>query len=223
MDRKHKLEAPNNESLKTIEQLGDRSELSTLYRTSRDQWDGELVSPEEREHRRQKKQESLSFGIRRQFWLVGLIAPLPLVLFSLFIGFIFAVFTEDNAPLLVIPMMILFLLWGVVSLILLRKTFELFYQHGLRALPYIVTLVILLALSIQSIYLITIPMHGQGIMSSVLLVSAIELLWSIILSYALIILWTTPRLSGGAKMGIITIFSTILLAMAVALTLVAMQ
>ncbi len=219
MDRKHKLDAPNNESLKHIEQFGDRSELSTLYPRRGKQWDGDLVSPEERDRRRQKKDETLSFGIRKQFWLVGLLTPLPLVILSLFIGVIFAIATEDNIPQLVIPGMFLFFIWMMLLYGIMRKTNEVFYRHSLRAIPYIVTLVILLALSVQSIYLLTIPLHSEQLVASLALVGAIELGWSILISYGLIFLWTTPRLSGNTKMSLIAVFAAALLGVSVLLTI----
>lgn len=219
-NRNHKLDAPNNEQLKDIEQLADRSELSTIYPHAHDLWEGELVSNEERERRRTKKDETLSFGIRKKFWLVGLLAPLPLVLLSVLIGFIFAIFTKENAPILVIPMMLLFLFWTALTVYLLRRTFEVFYRHGMRAMPYIVTLVLLLGISLQSIYLLTIPLHGQQLMSSVILVGVVELIWSIILSYGLIVLWTTPRLNGRAKVGVLVASAIILVALATFLTFI---
>lgn len=218
MDSKHKLDAPHNETLKEIEQLSDRSGLSTIYRSAHEQWEGELVTTAERERRRQHEADVASFGIRKKFWYVGLIAPLPLVLLSAFIGAAFAVVTEDNAPRLVIPALLLFLVWGLVSFSLLKKTFEIFYAHGMRALPFIVTLVIMLGFSLQSIYLLTIPLHSQQLLSAVAIVSTVELLWSIILSYGLILLWTTPRLHSNAKVGIIALFATALLSAAVWLT-----
>lgn len=219
MDGKHKLDAPNNESLKHIEQLGDHSELSTIYPRRGKQWDGDIVSAEERNRRRQKSAETLSFGIRRQFWLVGLLTPLPLVILSLFLGVIFAIATEDNLPQLVIPSMLLFFVWMLLLYGIMRKTIEVFYRHSLRAIPYIVTLVIFLALSVQSIYLLSAPIHGGQLVSSVAIVGAIELAWSVIMSYGLIFLWTTPQLSGNAKMAIITIFAAILLGVSILLTI----
>lgn len=218
MDNKHKLDAPNNESLRSIEQVSDHSELSTLYRSAGKQWTGEVVSHEERERRLQHEQDTRTFGIRKQFWTVGLLAPLPLVLLSLILGAAFTIVNENNVAYYVIPMLIVSGIWAALSFNIIRRIFELFYQHGLRAGPFLIVLLTFLGLSIQIIYVLTMPLHGQQLLSSVMMICAIELLWSIIITYALLLIWTTPTISGGVKVAIIGLIGLFLLMAAVAVT-----
>lgn len=219
MDGKHKLTAPNNETLKSIEQLDDHSGLSTLYPQAGKQWDGDLLSATERDRRRQRKQETLSFGIRKQAWIIGLLIPFPLVLLSVFVGFIFAIATEQNVPQLVIPMLLLFLTWGIIAMMTFRKVFELFYNHSLRAFPFIAVLTVLLVFSIQWIYEATVPLHVHRLMPAVLSSAVVMLIWSIVLSYGLLMLWTSPKLSAGKKVIILSITGVLLLVSTIVLPL----
>jgi len=218
MDRKHRLEAPHNDSLQSIEQLRDRSELSTVYFRARSQWEGDIVSEDERQRRRKDKEDHMSFGIRKQFWAVGILAPLPLVLLSLLLGVIFTLLGTLDVRMLVIPMMIGFLVWGVISFSIIKKIFALFYKNGLRAGPFLAILLTFLGLSIQIIYVSTIALHNHQLMSAVLVISALELVWSIVMSYALLLIWTTPAIGGGVKVGILAFLGIALLVSAAALT-----
>lgn len=222
MSKRHHLESPNESSLKEVEQLEDRSELSTLYPKVGKRWEGDLVDPIERDRRRDHAHDTVSFGIRKEFWRVGILAPLPLVLFSIFIAFIFAVTTIDNVPQLAIPMMLLFFLWAIVSWFIFRKVIDIFYSYGVRAASFLIALVALLALSVQTIHLITEPLHHNFLMRSTLVVAGFSLALSVLLSFGLLRLWTTPRLSGKAKVGIVAILALVLLVLAALLTVLAL-
>ena len=211
MDRKHQLDAPDNDILKNIEQVSDHSELSTLYRKARDQWDGELVSDDEREKRRQNKNDTISFGIRKKALLIGILIPLPLMLAWLIAAALLTYITDENAPIFVIPMIFIFLIWGLISFFTYKKVFALFYMNALQAGPFIITIFTFIGFSIPIIFAITEPLHiGLGFMAA-LLVNAVVVVWSVLLTFPLLYLWTTPRLSGGFKLSLISLIGIALL------------
>lgn len=203
MDEKHRLDAPNNDSLSGIEQVGDRSGLSTIYPHAGKQWEGDLVSQEERERRRQEKEDGMTLGIRKQSWKVGLLAPLPFVLLSFFVAGSVIGIAHSNIDLMVIPMIIAFIAWVGISFSIFRRIFALFYAHALRAVPFLLLLFVLLGLSIQTVYILTIPIHSQQLLSAVALVSVFALLWGMFMSYILLMIWTTPAMNGAVKASVI--------------------
>lgn len=211
MDERHHLNAPHDDELSKINQLDDHSGLSNLYRKAKDAWEGEIVTKEERERRRTLKGETASFGIRKRFIAVGLLAPLPLALLSLFLAFIFANVTEQNASIMVIPLFILFGVWGILTLIIVSRTFGVFYQYGIRSGPFIVVLLLLLALSLPIAYIAVVPISSQLIVVTSLVVAA-ELTWSIVLCSGLLFLWTTPRLRSVTKVWLVILTAAVLLA-----------
>ena len=140
MNPKHQLDAPDNDSLRTIEQVQDRSSLSSIYPQAGKQWEGDLVSTEERERRRQEKEDTMSFGIRKLSWKVGLLAPLPFVLLSIFLALSAFGIAKTNIDIMVIPMIIVFIAWVGISFTIFKRIFAIFYQHALRAGPFLLIL-----------------------------------------------------------------------------------
>ena len=210
MDSNHKLDAPDNESLSGIDQVGDHSGLSTIYRRAKDGWSGELVTDTERERRRQEKFDKISFGIRKQFVAVALLIPYPFVLGTILLAAAFTFVTEQNAGTLAIPAIFVFLFWIITSVMSYKKLFAMFYANALQAGPFIITLLVVLGLFATIIHVLTAAIHEQqGLFSSVI-VGVSELLISLVITLPLLILWTTPRLSGNARVGIIGIFVLIL-------------
>lgn len=220
MDSNHKLDAPNNESLKNIEQVQDHSELSTMYRKAHDQWEGELVSDTERETRRQSQQDTISFGIRPYFAVIGFLVPLPIILAAISAIAILSFSTEQSIPMQVIPSIFGFMLWVGITYLSYKKLRKLFYKNALSALPYTIVLLTLLALSVPIFYLLTEPLHSDNFFVASILISAITILWSVVLSLPLLRLWTTPKLSGNAKFGIITLLGLAIAAGAAATVLI---
>ena len=203
MDRNHQLDAPDNEALSRIDQVGDHSSLSTLYRKSKNDWTGELVSEDERERRRQTKYDTISFGIRKQFHTVGFLITLPIVAMSIIIAAAFALVTDDNVGIMVIPAIFVFLFWVMGTYFGYRKVYGIFYNNALQATPYIIILLLFLGLLTPIIHSLTAGFHDQNAFVATALVAGIELLIGIIISYPLLLIWTTPKLSGNVKMTII--------------------
>ncbi len=202
-NREHKLDAPNEEALRTIEQLEDHSDLTTIYRQVHTQFDGEIVGKDERERRRQKAEDTISFGIRKWAWLVGLLAPMPFILLALLLVGTAWFMEKVNINFLVFPMIFAFALWVIVSFALLKRIFKIFYKNALSAVPFLANLYIVLALSVQIILVMSIPFDLESSITFVVVMSGAVLLISLIFSALMLQLWTTPVIKGEAKVGII--------------------
>lgn len=199
MDRSHKLDAPNNDELKDIEQLGNRSDISTLYPHAHDQWTGDLIGDEERNQRRQKKLDTISFGIRNHFVTIGLLILLPFIiaLLAATLGVLFI--DDDTVTMFVIPAIFVFLGWSILTYIIAKKIHTLFYMNAVRTAPYIVTVLLLLAVSVPAFYQLTLELHQERLLLALVYVSALVTVWSVILNFILLRIWTTPVLSGNVK------------------------
>ena len=86
MDKDHRLDAPDNESLSGIEQISDHSDLTTIYPHAHLDWEkDELISRDEREKRRDDERLRVSLSLRKWFLPIGLLIPLPFLFMSFFI------------------------------------------------------------------------------------------------------------------------------------------
>lgn len=211
MDHKHRLDAPNNDKLRTIEQLPDKSELSGLYFTPKKQWEGELVSEEEREKRRSDAIDTISLGIKKRFLAIGLLGILPFALFAgvaaIAIFFSSLIANDRNAAVLVVPTMFLFLIWVFVAFRLLRHYFAIFYNHAMKGTVFLFFQLILTGLSAQTFYLLAIAPFGVDIIINTLIIAGFALAWSPIVSFILLHIWVSPRLTGSKKLSLIGLFA----------------
>lgn len=212
MDRNHQLNAPDNESLKDIEQITDRSDLSSLYFTAHKEWEGKgLLSENEREAKRSKEQLAITLAARKKFILIGLLIPTPIILLVIIISLAAAYLNADNFKSLLVAAIGAVGVWLVVSFISIRRTYALFYNHALSATPFIVVFMVLLGLSTQAVYLLTRPLHTESAINNTLIVCAGAYLASIVISGALISIWVSPRLSSRAKIGAIGLLAALIL------------
>ncbi len=195
----HSLDAPDNEELKNIEQVADHSDASTVYRQAKEQWSGEILSSEERERRRQHTEDTLTFGIRKQFLQIGILAPMPFIFLALLISTNLAIIGRVDMVILAVPLVLSYIIWLVVSFSIMKNLFRIFYKNALTAGPFLFILYAILFLSIQAIKISSSPIHNYQLFTSVAIVSAVEIVLSIVLSYFLLLIWTTPKISGGIK------------------------
>lgn len=220
MDRKHKLNAPDNDSLQFIEQVNDHSELSTLYPHAHDQWTGEIMTEEARLKKRDKEHEEITTKIIWKFWLIGVLAPIPIILAAIITVLAFLYINPEQMATFIVPALIALLVWAGASYFAIRRIFLVFYNHALRAGPFLVTLLVMLGLSVQTIYVLTLPLHNQSPIHAVTLISGIILLWSILLSLLLLWIWVTPYLRGNGKFSLLAILAVILIAVSGIVTLI---
>lgn len=214
MDSGHKLDAPNNEDLQAIEQVSDHSDLSTIYPHANDQWSGDIVGHDERDRRQQQKIDTASFGVRSEFAIIGALLPFPIIAAVIPIVATFPLMNDDNITLFIIPAIFGFLVWAGLTFASYKKVHRVFYKNTLQTTPFSLFHLSLLALSIPACYLLTLPVHEGRLLQATVLVSLVEILWSILLCLVLLRLWTTPVLSGGAKLGIIMIIGLSFIGMA---------
>lgn len=200
MDKDHHLDAPDNESLRTIEQLSDHSELTNIYPHPHDQWEGtELMSSEEREKKRDREQLNISLSIRRWFFLVGLLIPIPFVLGVLLAVVGITFMRPENFGVLLLPAVIALVVWFIASRLALKKVVSIFYGHAIATPPYFIVHIGLLLLSIQGIYVAASSFYTQSLLYDTVLTSGFVMLMSIFLSAVLLVLWTSPLLSSRLK------------------------
>lgn len=220
MDKDHRLDAPNNESLETIEQFHDHSELSALYFTGHKEWEGkEIISDEERQARTVEEQRTVTLSIRPWFAVIGLLVPLPLILFVVLLAAAFTYINVDNAR-FALPVVILGVAsWLIASYLALRRVYAIFYEHAISATPFVAVLIALAGLGAQASYLITQPIQGNSFFINSLIVGGATLASSVVLCGILLPIWTSQHLDSGRKMGLIAVIVVCTLAVILAATL----
>ncbi len=219
MDRNHQLDAPDNDNLRAINQLDDHSGLTTIYPHAHDQWDGDIMSTEARETKQAKELDNISISIRKWAVPVGVLAIAPIVSASLLAAVALTYVTEDNASLLLFPMMIITGIWGLVSFAAIKKLYGIFYEHALQATPFFVMLLVLMGLAVQSIYIVTRPFQSGSFIFNTAIISGVALVVSVALSWILLVIWTSRRIAGNTKLGLIGVIAFILLAIATVATI----
>ena len=219
MDRNHQLDAPDNDNLRAINQLDDHSGLTTIYPHAHDQWDGDIMSTEARETKQAKELDNISISIRKWAVPVGVLAIAPIVSASLLAAVALTYVTEDNASLLLFPMMIITGIWGLVSFAAIKKLYGIFYEHALQATPFFVMLLVLMGLAVQSIYIVTRPFQSGSFIFNTAIISGVALVVSVALSWILLVIWTSRRIAGNTKLGLIGVIAFILLAVATVATI----
>lgn len=208
MDRDHRLDAPDNDSLRTIEQLGDRSELTTIYPRPHSEWEGvDIMSRDDREKKQSAERLRISLSLRRWFVVIGLFIPLPFVYISFLVNVAFAYFDVAKLGFLMLPVVILSgaSLYGVYRAF--KYAYKIFYTHGTKALPFITIQLLLLALSLNAVFLFTELLHTGDYVIDSLIVGGTVLGLSVVYSAFLVVVWSSPKLSSGAKLACVGVLA----------------
>jgi hypothetical protein len=212
MDKDHRLDAPDNESLQSIEQIRDHSELTTIYPHAHLGWEkDELISRDEREKRRDEERLRISLSLRKWFLAIGILVPLPI----LFMGFLVSIASEFfdieklrflTLPVLIVTGFLIFLTYKGFT-----YAYKIFYTHGTKPIPFILALLGLLGLSTNAVFLLTEPLHTGHYAIDSLIVDGGLLIVSILYSLALVFIWSSPRLSSGVKLAYVGIMALLVL------------
>lgn len=206
MEKDHKLDAPDNENLKTIEQLTDRSELTTIYPHGHAQWEGTaLMSHDEREEKRDQEQLRISLTIRRWFAVIGALVPLPFILFISIVTYASLHLDQTNISYMFVPVIGAVVLAAYISYRAIRLVRDIFYKHATKAAPFLFILITLVASSVYGLLLVTQSLHTGELFHDVLVISAAAVLTSIMYSGILLLIWASPKLSSKAKVGLIVL------------------
>lgn len=212
MDKDHRLTTPDNESLQTIEQVGDHSELASLYPEPHDEWEGvEILSSVDRESKRDREQTSIVLSIRKWFAVIGLLIPMPFVAASILIAISLTYFQVENVALQFIPSAIGVIVWLIISYKSMKKVYAIFYDHSIRAAPFIVTLLLLLVASLQALYVSIVGFYTDSAIYNAAISSLTVLTTSVALSAILILIWTAQRIGVAYKIGCIGIVAGVIL------------
>lgn len=200
MDRDHRLDAPDNESLSTIEQLSDHSELSTIYPHAKNDWEGaELISKEDREKKRNEAQIKINLSIRSMFVPIGILAVLPFVLAAILVVIAGEFLNIKNLAFLLLPVCIAVFLWAFISYKSYKTLYEIFYSHSMRMVPFVFTLVVMVGLTMQGHYVIALPLYSNSLIANTAVSGLIVVAISVALSGVLLMLWTSQALSAHMK------------------------
>ena len=212
MDKDHRLDAPDNESLRTIEQLSDHSELTTIYPHARDEWEGvELLSREEREARRDKEQLRINITLRRWFAVIGLLVPVPFIIGAFLVSLATTFIVIENLAYLLLPIVIAFTVWVYLSYRAIKRVYGIFYDHSVNATPFIIALLALLLMSVQGHYMALLPVYTDSLIFNSLITSATILVTSIIISGLLVLIWTSKKMSTAFKLASIGLIAIAIL------------
>lgn len=200
MDRDHHLDAPNNDSLSDIEQLTDHSGLTTIYPHQHLEWEGEeLMSKQDRENKQDKEKLMITLTIRKWFLAIGLIVPLPIITIVWLLFFSAAHFNLKETGVLLIPMLFAVGLFGVASYFAYKYVWKIFYNHAVKAGPFLWTLLGLLAMSFPALMYGTEAFHTGDYAIDTLIIGAAAVVESIILAGVLLLIWSSHALSSRGK------------------------
>jgi hypothetical protein len=200
MDSSHKLEAPNEEELRTIEHIEDRSGLSTLYRAPGQQFEGEILSSEARDKAKAEKLEAITSGIGKSALKIGLYIPYPFVSGSLLAVFIYTSVNWANAFILFALVILSIGAWMITSYLAYAAIFKTFYKHALRAGPFLLVMLVSMLMAAQAIYgYVADAISNQSLLFNVAIVSLLVVLFSVVASYILLGIWGNSRLGSGVK------------------------
>jgi len=199
MDRDHRLAAPNNDALSGIEQISDRSELTSIYREPGEQFEGELLSAEARKKVKADELEAITSGLGKHALKIGIYIPLPFVT-GLFIITGLFLSSGMNEILLVFLSFFALSAWLITSYRAYAAIYKTFYKHALRAGTYIVVMLASILMASQAIYwIITETFSSQSLLFSVSLISLLLVAYSLVANFILLGIWGNSRLGSGIK------------------------
>ena len=200
MDSSHKLDAPNNEELRTIEQIEDRSELGTLYREPGDQYDGTILSPEARDKAKAEKLEALTSGISRSSFKIGFLLPYPFISGLLLAFGIYTTTSWINTGVLIALLIVAGGFWVLTSYFAYAAIYKIFYKHALRTGPYLFVMLLSVLAASQAIYgIVTEQFSTQSALFNIALVSLFVILYSVIATFVLLLVWGSAHVNAVFK------------------------
>ena len=210
MDSNHKLDAPNNETLRTIDQIEDRSGLGSLYREAAVQFEGEILSAADREKAKADKLEALTSGLGKSSLKIGLLVPYPFVSGALLGAGLYMLTPLNNAWILVAGIFVAGIFWLVTSYKAYASIFKTFYNHALRAGPFLFVMLVSLILALQGIYwLVSTSLSSQSLALNTAIVSLLLVTYSLLATFILLGIWGNSRLASGFKLLASTLILTI--------------
>jgi len=214
MDRNHKLDAPNNEELKTIEQIDDHSGLTTVYREAGEQFHGNILSASEREKLKDDEIDAITSGISKSAPIIGLLIPYPFLSGLMGGVYLYSISAGLNAGILYTLLALLGGTWLATSYMAYARIFHIFYRHALRVGPFLLVMLISVLASSQAFMnIIAQSIASESLVFNIAAMALLVILYSIIISYIVLKTWGNSHISSGFKIavsGIVLIFSGLL-------------
>ncbi|MGH7218036.1 MAG: hypothetical protein ACREGE_01125 [Candidatus Microsaccharimonas sp.] len=208
MDSKHRLDAPNNDTLKDIEQIGDRSESAAVYPHAKNDWDGvDLLSGEARMKKQEADRLRVNLTIRRWFPIIGFLIPVPAVALAAMAALAMDYLDPKMAIYLLLPVFFGVFVWGFLSYHSIKAVRTIFYNHSIKLLPYLIAHVGFLLVAFRGLFMYAQTFHNGWAIGDVLMVGAIVFLASMILSGILLFIWTTRRIASNWKLLLLLILT----------------
>ncbi len=211
MDKDHRLDAPHNDTLSTIDQLDDRSASAAVYPHAHDEWeDIGLMSGEARAKKQAEEQIRINLTIRKWFPIIGFLIPVPAVLYSVLVAFAAENLDMKQAGFLLLPVFAALTLAGWLSYKSIRGVYKIFYNHSIKATPYLIAHIALLAIAFQGLFKVAQTLHNGWAVGDVLIVNGFLIGASIVLCGILLFVWTSRKISSAWKFSIVVATAAIL-------------
>ena len=205
MDRDHRLEAPDNEELSAIQQLDNHSELTTLYPRAHKEWEGaDLMSSDERAKKHDEEQLHISMTIRKWFAIIGLLVPTPAILIAFMAITASRYLNPSDMGILLLPVIAIVALVCWLSFRCIQQVYIIFYNHAIKATPFLVVLIGYLLLSLFSLFIATQPLHTGDYLIDAIVISGAVWTASIVYSAVLVFIWSSQGLNAKAKLWIMS-------------------
>ena len=214
MEQGRQLQAPHEDELEKIEQIKDRSDLTGIYRTGQQQFEGELMSKDTRDKAKAEELEAITSGLGRYAFVIGLLLVYPFIAGALLATGLYIAtqyLMRDNAMVLVFTSIALLAFWLITSYKAYAWIYKKFYTHALRAGPFVTVMLISLIMASQALYgIITETIGGQSLLRTVVVICSLLLIYSLLGSFVLVGIWGNSKLKSGTKVlvsGVVLIFS----------------
>jgi len=198
----HYIDAPDN-SLRTTNEMVNRDDLSSLYRQAKHEELGPWLTEAQRQKVLKDKRDAEVIALRPSFALVGFLVALPVVLSIIMVHVIptvIAAVTNDPTTLAMITAfggIFTLATYIFLSVACFKRAAAPFSQHGLKASPVIITLLLCLALAMQPLVFLADRFVSETWAYPASL-AALPVL-NIVLAGILMCIWTSPRVIGVLK------------------------
>lgn len=201
MDRSHKLDAPNNEELRTIEQIEDRSGVAAVYRNPTKQFEGDILSASEREKVQAEKVASVSGDTWKLSPKIGFLIVYPFISAALLVTILYSSILGMNRAIYIVSAIISAGFWMITSYLAYANIFKILYKHGLRAGPFLLVILASTFLGSQAISNITATYFaGQSLLTNIAFVSIATIIYSIITAYIILFVWGNVHIKAVLKL-----------------------
>lgn len=201
MDRSHKLDSPNNEELRIIEQIEDHSGASTAYRNPTIHFEGDILPANEREKVKAEKIASASSNTWKSSPKIGFLIVYPLISAALLATILYVFVSEMNNAVYIVSAIVSAGFWMLTSYVAYSRVFKNLYKHGLRAGPLLLVVLISTFLGSQALFnVLSLTFAKESLLTNVSLISVATIFYSIITTYIVLFVWGNTHIQAVYKL-----------------------